>query len=151
MSVPVADVHDLDVRQSLFGERRSRVADVLAILKAAGITSVSGRDEPDCPPAAGARHRGERIGQERVPVPHAHEHRQVEPRGLEPLAETVRLRARQLSKGRDTTEVLVMMRHLFDTVGRNPTSTKHIGKKRPDVLGTVRTTKRDQQHGIERE
>jgi hypothetical protein len=86
-----------------------------------------------------------------VPVPHAHEHRQVETRGPKPLAETVRLRARQLSEGRDTTEVLVVMRHLFDPFGRNPASTKHVGKKRPDILGTVRTTERDQQHGIKRE
>jgi hypothetical protein len=86
-----------------------------------------------------------------VPVPHAHEYRQVEARGPKPLAKAVRLRARQISEGRDAAEELVVMRHLFDTLGRNPTSTKHVGEKRPDILGTMRTTERDQQHRIKRE
>ena len=148
--VPVADVDDLDVRQSLLAERRPRVAHVLAILKATRITAVGGGDEPDRPANAGPRHRGERVGQEWMPVPHTDEHRQVEAGGLKPLAEPGRLRTRQLGERRDAAEMLIVMRHLFDTFGRNPSSTQHICEEGPDVIGTVRAAKGDEQHGVER-
>ena len=111
---------------------------------------MGGGDEPDRPADAGPRHLGERVGKEGMPVPHADEYREVEAGSPKPLAETRGLRTRQVCERRDAAEMLIVMRHLFDTFGCNPAPTEHICKERPDVVGTVRTAKGDEQHGVER-
>ena len=79
--VPVAHVRHRHIAQPGFHSRTPRTDDVLPVLRAARIASVRRTHEADRAPDAVLRHRLERVGQERMPVPHAEVDRHVQPAG----------------------------------------------------------------------
>ena len=135
MLVPVADVDDSTSAAARGRERRARVADVLAVLQAARIAALRGGEHADRAADAGARHRRQRVGEERMPVAHADVHRQRHAARRAALSRARAPAARQLGQRRDAAEPLVVVRDFLDPLGRDPAAAQHVREKRPHVGG----------------
>src|SRR5699024_5999730 len=90
---------------------------VLFVLKTARVAAMRGRNQPDRPAYAGARHRDKGVGEERMPVAHPDVDRQVRSALAQPSAQPLRLRFGELRQWRDAAEELVMMGNLLDALG----------------------------------
>ena len=147
--VPVADVGDLHVREPGVAQRLSRLGDVLAILRAARIAAMRGRDHADGPAYAVPRHLRQRVPQIRMPVAHADIHRQrVAPR-RERRAQSPRLPVRQVGDRGHPVEQLVVVRDFLDPLGRHPPSAQDVGEKGSNISRTLRSAEGDQEHSVE--
>ena len=94
-------------------------------------------------------HLGERLVEERVPVPHADVDRPSVTLTGQRLAQSGGLEAGQLAEGRAASDRLVVMRDLFDALRRDPAALRHDLEERPDVFGLLRPAERDQQHRVD--
>ena len=151
MLVPVADVDDVDVGAVPAREQRvARVADVLAVLRAAGVAALRRGEHADRAADAGARHLGQRVRQERMPVAHADVDRQRQPARGERVLQRRRLAQRQLGQRRDAAEALVVVRDFFDPLRADPAAAQHVLEKRPHVGRPLRSAERHEQDGVER-
>ena len=148
--VPVADIGDVDVWQPLLAQRRASVAHVLLVLKAARIAAMSGGDQADGAADSRARHLGQRVGEERMPVAHPDVDRQRRPALPQPLPQPFGLRLRQAGEWRHAAEQLVVMCDFFDALGRNASPAQDVREERSDVSWTLGAAERDQQHCVER-
>ena len=68
----------------------------------------------------------------------------------EPLAQSLGLRLGQTGQRRHAPEEVVVMRYLFDTLGRDSTAAEDVRKKRSDVSWSLWAAESDQQYCIER-
>ena len=148
--VPVADIGHVHVWQPLLAKRRASVAHVLLVLKAARIAAMSGGDEADGAADARARHLGQRVGEERMPVAHPDVDRQRRAAFPEPLAAALRPAPPSAGEWRHAPEQLVVMCDFFDALGRNATPAQDVREERSDVSWSLGAAERDQQHGVER-
>jgi len=148
--VPVFDIGDLHVRLAGPDRLGSRVEDVLLVLRTARIRPLRRADEADGALHAGVGHLLERVGQQRMPVAHPDEHRQVEACRREPRPQTLGLLHRDFGQGRHAPEVLVVADDLFDALGWNAASPEDVGEKRPDVGWPKRATEGNHKDGVER-
>ena len=108
-----------------------------------------GGDQADGAADARARHLGQRVGEERVPVAHPDVHRQLRAAVAQPLAQSLGLRLRQSGEWRHAAEQLVVMRDLFDTLRRHAAAAQDVGEERSDVSWSLGAAERDQQHCVE--
>ena len=108
-----------------------------------------GSDQADGAADARARHLGQRVGEERMPVAHPDVNRQLRAAVAQPLAQSLGLRRRQSCEWRDATEQIVVMGDFFDTLRRNAAAAQDVGEERFDVSWSLGAAERDQQHGVE--
>jgi len=111
---------------------------------------MGGSDDADDAADPRARHFGERVGEKRMPVAHADVNRQLRAVVFEPLAQSLGLCLGQAGQRRHAAEQFVVMRHLFDTLGRHATATQHVREERSDVSWPLWAAESDQQHCVER-
>ena len=94
-------------------------------------------------------HLRERLVQERVPVPHADVDGQGDALLRERASERVGLAARQLVERRAPADQLVVVRHLLEALRRNAPARRDDLEERADVLGSLGSSERDQQHRVD--
>src|SRR5262245_8944619 len=87
MQMPVGDVGDRDIWSSGLSECRSRVDDVLSILRAARIRAMRRTNETHGAADAVVRHRAQCVGEKRMPIAHPEIDRDVKAASSEMLTE----------------------------------------------------------------
>ena len=123
---------------------------VFTILLTARIARLGGHDEPNRAAHAGARHLLHRVGEKRMPVAHADEHRERVPRRREAQLQTRGLPLRERGDRRHAAEQLVVVCDFLDPCGRHlrPRSTlARNGRIRPGLAGPPNAIRRTASNG----
>ena len=84
-----------------------------------------------------------------MPVAHADVDRERMAERFQPGLKSIRLAAGDLGDGRDATEELVVMGHLLYPLLGHTAAAENVVEEGADVVGTLGTAERDDEHGIE--
>src|SRR5215216_6939553 len=98
-----------------------------------------GGDESDRASCAVRVHRAERIGEERMPVPHAHVHWQRVSGGGQATLQSGGLPHGDLGERRHAVEELVVVRYFLDALRRHAPAAEDIGEKWTDIVAPARS------------
>src|SRR3972149_2436289 len=88
---------------------------------------------PTPPPPPAPHHRLARVARKGVPISHSHIDGKPWPVPIEQLRECLRLPERQLIDRRAAADLFIVVRHLFQTAGRDRHTSKHVGQKRANL------------------
>jgi hypothetical protein len=94
-------------------------------------------------------HRAKRIGQQRMPVAHADIDRKWMAGRGKTRSKTGRLPLGDRGDRRHATEEFVVVRHFLHALGAHATPAQHVGQKRADVVGSLRSAEGNDQNRIE--
>ena len=132
------------------GRALARGADVADGALPRGLRAERREDDGQRSTVAARRHRGQGLVQERMPVAHAHEHRERTAAGAERTAEPLGLGLRQLVEGRAAARhPLVVVGDLLQTLGRNAAPARDDLEERPDLRGSRGPAEGDQQDAVD--
>jgi hypothetical protein len=138
----VRDGHILPVTPQLVASRHH----VLAILLATRIRMLRGGDEADSVAVSRCVHLAKRVGQQRMPVAHAHVYGQRVSQRRQPILQTASLPSGHVSDRRHTAEQLVVMRDFLDAFRADAPAAKHVGEEGTNVGEPLWTPERHDEH-----
>src|SRR5690606_2696247 len=125
-----------------------RRLDVLQILAAGGVGPVRACDKRQRPAYALVAHGRELVGEERMPVPVAPEHWQVQTRPVKLGPQRGEQAAALLVDGRDATEVPVVLRHGREPLFGHVTAAYDVAQERHYVVRAFRAAEGDQDYRV---
>ena len=148
MIEPAPDKRHLDI-VTIASQFDACSRNVLAILLTTRIGVLRRRNETDGPTQTSCAQFTQRVRQQWMPVAHSDVDRKRMTGGSEAILQTCGLLTCDPRDGRHAAEELVVVSDLLDALWAHAPAAQDVREKRADVVEPLRSTERNDEHGVE--